>query len=173
MYYCHMESPVGPLLLAGEKDALQSISFPRGSRARSPEPGWRRDRGPFVAALEQLEAYFDGSLTDFDLALAPRGTPFQLSVWQQLRQIPYGTTISYGELARRIGRPSASRAVGAANGANPLSIVVPCHRVIGSSGKLTGFGGGLPTKAALLAHERQVAGTAGQQTAFPFLDQAV
>ncbi len=104
--------------------------------------------------MRQLEAYFAGELTDFSLALAPRGTPFQLSVWQALREIPYGATRSYGELARAIGRPKASRAVGAANGSNPLPIVVPCHRVIGSSGKLTGFGGGLEAKAILLSLEQ-------------------
>lgn len=173
MFYCHMESPIGALLLAGEEGALRLISFPEGSRARPPESGWKRDRGPFAASLAQLEDYFYGSLTEFDLPLAPKGTPFQLSVWRALRDIPYGTTISYGELARRIGKPTASRAVGAANGANPLPIVIPCHRVIGSTGKLTGFGGGLPTKAALLAHERTVAGAPGGQTAFPFLEEVV
>lgn len=120
-----------------------------------PRPDWRRDDRAFAAAREQLRAYLDGCLTTFDLPLAPRGTPFQLEVWRALTEIPAGETISYGELARRIGRPSASRAVGAANGANPLPVVVPCHRVIGANGTLTGFGGGLDTKRWLLALERR------------------
>ena len=162
MYYSHMDSPVGRLLLAGDERGISLISFPTGSRARAAEPGWRKDRGPFVEAERQLSAYFAGELTEFDLPLAPEGTPFQLSVWQALCRIPYGETVSYGAIADAIGRPSASRAVGAANGANPLPIVVPCHRVIGSTGKLTGFGGGLDTKAALLGLERAHAGTNGQ-----------
>ena len=104
--------------------------------------------------MRQLNAYFARELEDFDLPLAPPGTAFQLEVWAALRAIPYGETVTYGELARRIGRPRASRAVGAANGANPLPIVVPCHRVVGADGSLTGFGGGLPIKSALLALER-------------------
>ena len=154
MYYSHMDSPIGRLLLAGDEGGLRLISFPTGSRTRDVEPGWMENDAPFVEAKRQLAAYFAGELTEFDLPLAPEGTPFQLSVWQALRRIPYGKTVSYGAIAESIGRPSASRAVGAANGANPLPIVVPCHRVIGSTGKLTGFGGGLDTKAALLALEQ-------------------
>ena len=154
MYYSHMDSPIGRLLLAGDEGGLRLISFPTGSRTRDVEPGWMENDAPFVEAKRQLVAYFAGELTEFDLPLAPEGTPFQLSVWQALRRIPYGKTVSYGAIAESIGRPSASRAVGAANGANPLPIVVPCHRVIGSTGKLTGFGGGLDTKAALLALEQ-------------------
>ena len=154
MYYSHMDSPIGRLLLAGDEGGLRLISFPTGSRTRDVEPGWMENDAPFVEAKRQLAAYFAGELTEFDLPLAPQGTPFQLSVWRALRQIPYGKTVSYGAIAESIGRPSASRAVGAANGANPLPIVVPCHRVIGSTGKLTGFGGGLDTKAALLALEQ-------------------
>ena len=161
MDYCHMDSPVGRLLLAGDKSALRLISFPKGSKARQPEKGWRRNDAPFKEAVRQLTAYFAGDLTDFDLALAPEGTAFQHEVWHALRGIPYGETRSYGALAKSISRPKASRAVGAANGANPLSIVVPCHRVIGSTGKLTGFGGGIETKAVLLALERKVAGGQG------------
>lgn len=153
MYYSHMDSPIGRLLLAGDEGGLRLISFPTGSRTRSVEPGWTENETPFVETKRQLAAYFAGTLTEFDLPLAPQGTPFQLSVWRALRQIPYGETVSYGAIAEAIGRPNASRAVGAANGANPLPIVVPCHRVIGSTGKLTGFGGGLDTKAALLALE--------------------
>ncbi len=162
MYYNHMDSPIGRLLLAGDEDGISLISFPTGSRARAAETGWRKDPGPFVEAERQLGAYFAGELTEFDLPLAPRGTPFQLSVWRALCRIPYGETVSYGAIAQTIGRPSASRAVGAANGANPLPIVVPCHRVIGSTGKLTGFGGGLDTKAALLGLERSHTGSDGQ-----------
>ena len=154
MYYSHMDSPIGRLLLAGDEGGLRLISFPTGSRTRDVEPGWMENDAPFVEAKRQLVAYFAGELTEFNLPLAPEGTPFQLSVWQALRRIPYGKTVSYGAIAETIGRPSASRAVGAANGANPLPIVVPCHRVIGSTGKLTGFGGGLDTKAALLALEQ-------------------
>lgn len=153
MYYSHMDSPIGRLLLAGDETGLTLISFPEGSRARQAEPGWERRDAPFDTAKRQLGDYFQGRLTVFDLDLAPRGTPFQLKVWRTLQKIPYGKTTTYGALARRIGRPTASRAVGAANGANPLPIVIPCHRVIGSTGKLTGFGGGLPTKAALLKLE--------------------
>jgi methylated-DNA-[protein]-cysteine S-methyltransferase len=106
-------------------------------------------------AVRQLRAYFAGELQAFDLPLAPQGTPFQLAVWKHLCEIPYGETISYGELARRIGNPNASRAVGLANGSNPIPIVIPCHRVIGSNGKLTGYGGGLPIKDKLLGLERR------------------
>ena len=157
MYYTHMASPIGRLLLTGDDQGLTLIRLPGDSYAREPAPDWRADAGPFDAALDQLDAYFAGARTDFDLALAPRGTPFQHAVWDALRTIPYGETRSYGEIAGAIGRPTASRAVGAANGRNPLPIVVPCHRVIGSTGKLTGFGGGLETKAALLEFERSVA----------------
>jgi len=109
----------------------------------------------FNDTISQLDSYFAGGLKQFDLPLAPEGTPFQLKVWQRLCEIPYGETMSYGELARRIGNPNASRAVGLANGANPIPIVIPCHRVIGSNGKLTGYGGGLPIKEKLLALERR------------------
>jgi methylated-DNA-[protein]-cysteine S-methyltransferase len=119
-----------------------------------PDPGWREDAAPLTETVRQLQAYFAGDLETFNLSLAPEGTPFQIEVWQRLRDIPYGQTISYGELARRIGNPKASRAVGLANGSNPIPIVIPCHRVIGSNGKLTGYGGGLPIKEKLLALER-------------------
>ncbi|NNG04911.1 MAG: methylated-DNA--[protein]-cysteine S-methyltransferase [Inquilinus sp.] len=168
LYYSHMDSPIGRLLLAGDEDGIRLISFPTGSRTRAAEPGWVADAAPFGEAVRQLAAYFAGALHDFDLPLAPSGTPFQMAVWRELRRIPYGETISYGELARRIGRPAASRAVGAANGANPLPIVVPCHRVIGNTGRLTGFGGGLDTKAALLALERGAAAGKPRQSALPF-----
>ena len=151
--YTHLPSPVGPLLLAGDDEALHLISFPRGSKAREPLDGWRRDERPFRAAAAQLDAYFAGELKSFDLPLVFNGTDFQRQVWTALQAIPYGATSSYGALAAAIGRPAASRAVGAANGANPLPIVAPCHRVIGGSGALTGFGGGLDAKRFLLDHE--------------------
>ena len=157
VFYTHVESPVGPLLLAGSGESLLCISFPSGRGARRPKPGWTADAAPFREAARQLDAYFTGELTGFDLPLEPRGNPFQMAVWAELRRIPYGETASYGDIARRIGEPlSASRAVGAANGANPLPIVIPCHRVIGADNSLTGFGGGLATKRFLLDLEFRV-----------------
>jgi methylated-DNA-[protein]-cysteine S-methyltransferase len=153
-WFCEIASPVGRLLLSGGEDALTGISFRGGSRAAAFSSGWKHDRGPFREAIAQLEAYFAGERREFDLPLAPEGTPFQREVWKMLQRIPYGETLSYGELARRLGRPAgASRAVGAANGRNPIPIVIPCHRVIGSNGSLTGFGGGLVVKRRLLALE--------------------
>ena len=151
--YTYLESPIGPLLLAGDGVRLAKVGFPNGKGRLAPLEDWRRDDSQFGEARAQLAAYFAGELRDFDLDLTPAGTPFQLAVWQALADIPFGVTISYGELASRLGRPSASRAVGAANGANPIPIIVPCHRVIGASGALTGFGGGIDTKRWLLAHE--------------------
>ena len=150
-----LETPIGDLFVAGDDHGLRHIRFSRQSRKTTPEAGWRRDDTALRPAAEQLEAYFAGDLREFDLALAPEGTEFQLSVWGALAEIPYGETISYGQLASRIGRPRASRAVGAANGANPLPIVLPCHRVIGSNGALVGFGGGLDIKEALLETEHR------------------
>lgn len=154
MRYTWHASPIGALLLAGEGDALALLGFPSGSMARTPAPDWRRDDTAFAEARTQLAAYFGAELHDFDLSLAPRGTAFQLQVWQALRAIPYGETCSYAALATAIGKPTAVRAVGHANGRNPLPIIVPCHRVIGRDGSLTGFGGGLPAKSFLLALER-------------------
>lgn len=162
--YAHMESPVGALLLARDDEGLRVISFPSGHKARAPEPGWQKtDIAEFDDTTSQLTAYFDGETTEFDLPLKPEGTPFQMAVWEALQDIPYGETISYGELAKRIGKPSASRAVGAANGANPLPIVIPCHRVIGADNSLTGFGGGVDIKEFLLEHEWAVKPPAGHQ----------
>lgn len=151
--YTFVASPVGDLLLAGDAEALCLIGFPSGSRAKRPDAAWRRDAAPFREATRQLDAYFAGELTRFDLPLRFCGTAFQESVWRALIDIPYGETATYADIARRIGRPTAMRAVGAANGANPLPIVAPCHRVIGADGSLTGFGGGLPTKKFLLRLE--------------------
>ncbi len=165
--YSYLESPVGRLLLAGDADGLTLISFPAGRRPKEPAAGWIRDERVLAAAIEQLTAYFAGDLREFTLPLRASGTAFQESVWSALRAIPFGATISYGELAHRIGQPSAARAVGAANGANPLPIVVPCHRVIGADRSLTGFGGGLETKRFLLAHEaRLTPGSARQADLF-------
>jgi methylated-DNA-[protein]-cysteine S-methyltransferase len=155
--YTYVESPVGRLLLAGDPQGLALVRFPGERGAVRPLAEWRRDEGIFAAAIAQLEEYFAGERREFSLPLQPVGTPFQKAVWAALRTIPYGATISYGELARRIGQPSAARAVGAANGANPLPIIVPCHRVIGADRSLTGFGGGLETKRFLLALEARVA----------------
>ena len=154
MKYTYMDSPVGRLLLAGDEDSLRLVGFPEGKMVIQPKPDWIESGKTFHQAVRQLRAYFARELRDFDLPLAPDGTPFQRSVWNRLREIPYGETISYGELAKRVGNPKASRAVGMANGCNPLPIVVPCHRVIGSNGKLTGFGGGIAAKRLLLDLER-------------------
>ena len=155
MYYCYMESPIGELLLAGESDALAMIGFPKGAMRRDPGPDWIYNEKPFAEARRQLDEYFSGERRDFDLPLRLEGSEFQVSVLNALQKIPYGETVSYGEIAKRIGRPKAVRAVGAANGRNPIPIVVPCHRVIGSTGDLTGFGGGLDTKEALLRLEAE------------------
>ena len=153
MYYCYLETPIGDLLLAGDENALSLVGFPEGSMRRDPEPDWIFSDKPFAAVREQLTAYFAGERKSFDLQLNPVGTEFQLQVLDELQKIPYGITVSYGDIAKRIGRPKAVRAVGAANGRNPIPIIIPCHRVIGSTGKLTGFGGGIPTKKALLKLE--------------------
>lgn len=155
MYYCYLHTPIGELLLAGENNTLSMIGFPKGKMRRDPEPDWIYNEQPLEKARQQLEEYFAGTRKDFDLPVVLNGTEFQLNVLQALQKIPYGETVSYGEIARRIGRPKAVRAVGAANGRNPIPIVVPCHRVIGSSGDLTGFGGGLDTKEALLRLEAE------------------
>jgi methylated-DNA-[protein]-cysteine S-methyltransferase len=141
-----LETPIGPLRLSAEGDHLSRVEFAASADARSSEP-------VLLEAEAQLHAYFAGELRRFDLPLAPRGTAFQLSVWDALLEIPYGATTSYSELAAAIGRPSACRAVGAANGRNPLAVIVPCHRVIGAAGALTGYGGGLERKRMLLALE--------------------
>ena len=150
MKYWETSTPIGGLLLTGDGNALSGISFQNGLHPAAIPESWRRTEEPFRDAIAQLAAYFAGRLRCFDLALAPEGTPFQREVWSALTEIPYGQTVSYSELARRIGRPAATRAVGAANGRNPLPIVVPCHRVIGANGSLTGFGGGISIKRRLL-----------------------
>jgi len=155
MYYCYLDTPIGELLLAGDDDALCLVGFPEGSMRKDPEPDWIYNEKPFAVARQQLTEYFAGERRDFDLPLKLNGTEFQMSVLRALQQIPYGETTSYADIAERIGRPKAVRAVGAANGRNPIPIIVPCHRVIGSHGELTGFGGGLDTKEALLRLEAE------------------
>ena len=155
MYYCYVDTPIGELLLAGSNDALHLIGFPKGSMRRDPEPDWIFKEEPFEDIRRQLQEYFDGKRREFDVTLSLEGTEFQRRVWAALREIPYGETVSYGDIARRIDNPRAVRAVGAANGRNPIPIIVPCHRVIGSHGDLTGFGGGLDTKEALLRLEAE------------------
>ena len=152
MIHATVESPIGPLTLTAREGRLTGLHMgpPRELGLAAPESP---DAPPLPDARAQLEQYFAGALTEFDLPLAPQGTPFQLRVWQELRRIPYGQSVSYGELARRIGRPGAARAVGLANGRNPIAMVVPCHRVIGADGSLTGFGGGIERKRALLELE--------------------
>ena len=153
MYYCYFESPLGKLLLKGN-ELLEGLHFPTGKTRIEPEKDWIYKKELFLEAIDQLGAYFKGERKRFDLKLNVQGTDFQKTVWQELVKIPYGETIAYGELAQRIGNPRACRAVGMANGKNPISIIVPCHRVIGKNGSLTGFGGGLEAKKNLLEFEK-------------------
>jgi methylated-DNA-[protein]-cysteine S-methyltransferase len=152
--YARLPSPVGELLATLDAEGrLCGLRFPGHRGAPEVADAWRRDESALSPVAEQLAAYFAGELRRFTLPLAPVGTPFQQQVWAALREIPFGATAGYGELARRLGRPGAARAVGLANARNPISIVVPCHRVVGSSGALTGYAGGLGRKAQLLDHE--------------------
>ncbi|HET9316902.1 MAG TPA: methylated-DNA--[protein]-cysteine S-methyltransferase [Vicinamibacteria bacterium] len=154
MRFTTIDSPVGPLRLVADDAGLRRLEFRKG-RSFEPAPeDWREDPRALAPVARQLQEYFTGRRKVFDLDLAPEGTEFQRRVWERLLEIPYGETISYGTLARRVGNPSASRAVGLANGRNPIAIIIPCHRVIGSNGTLTGYGGGLPTKEKLLELER-------------------
>jgi methylated-DNA-[protein]-cysteine S-methyltransferase len=152
--FTQIESPIGRLLLTSDGTALTGLYMEPHRKAGSME-GWTQDATvlPLAAAVRQLNEYFAGRRREFDLPLRLHGTVFQTRVWHELAAIPYGQTWSYGQLARRINQPSASRAVGLANGRNPISILVPCHRVIGADGSLTGYGGGLERKRWLLAHE--------------------
>jgi methylated-DNA-[protein]-cysteine S-methyltransferase len=148
-----MDSPIGKLFLAGDRDGLKHIDFPKEKRPANPGPDWMEMPAFFTSAVSELREYFAGKRQQFTIEIKPEGTDFQQSVWQTLREVPYGKTVSYGELAKRVGNPKASRAVGAANGANPIPIIIPCHRVIGTSGDLIGFGGGLDVKQFLLELE--------------------
>ena len=159
-------TPIGLLLLVGERDAagntrLAGIYMERHRHGRGVDPSWAEDAAALEEVARQLDGYFDGSRTTFDLPLAPAGTPFQRRVWDELARIPWGTTVTYGELAARAGHPGAARAVGAAVGRNPISIVVPCHRVVGADGTLTGYAGGVARKAFLLALEGAVVAAVG------------
>ena len=149
-------SPVGPLLLVGGPRGLRGLYFAQHRHAPTPDATWRVDDEAFDDVRAQLDAYFAGARRGFDLSVDPAGTPFQRRVWDALRTLPYGTTTTYGALATWIGAPSAARAVGLANGRNPLSVIVPCHRVVGADGSLTGYGGGLTRKKFLLEHEHRV-----------------
>lgn len=153
LYYSHIDSPVGQLLVAGDAAALHFLSFPTGHKSFGPRPDWQPSDVPFKEVRRQIDAYFAGKLHSFSLPLHLSGSDFQISVWRYLAGIPFGQTRSYGQIAATLGKPQASRAVGAANGNNPLPIILPCHRVIGATGALTGFGGGIATKAYLLRHE--------------------
>jgi methylated-DNA-[protein]-cysteine S-methyltransferase len=152
--YRTLESPVGTLTVAGDGTVVTDLRMTDQTHEPVGRASWRHDPTAFVDAVEQLHAYFDGELTRFDLALRMEGSGFQRSVWDALGEIPYGETTSYGEIARRVGKPGAARAVGLANGQNPIAIIVPCHRVIGADGSLTGYGGGLDRKVTLLELER-------------------
>ena len=151
--YTWTDSPLGGILLEGDELGLSRLKINTKDRPVAPDTDAVEDADIFRDAVEQLRAYFAGDLQNFDLQLNPQGTSFQQRAWLELRKIPFGQTITYGEQARRLGDPNACRAVGAANGQNPIGIIVPCHRVIGSTGKLTGFAGGLDAKAWLLNHE--------------------
>lgn len=159
--YRYYNSQIGPILLQGDEQSLSQLGLPSERAPARPASDERESVSAFAEVCRQLDGYFDGSLTCFSLPLAPAGTTFQSAVWEALLDIAYGETCSYGEIARALGRPGASRAVGAANGANPIPIIIPCHRVIGAGGQLTGFGGGLATKRWLLDHER------GELSLFP------
>jgi methylated-DNA-[protein]-cysteine S-methyltransferase len=156
LLYTTTPSPIGELLLIGDGHSLHGLHMLGAPRPRRIDAGWSRDEGPFAEAIEQLEEYFAGRRTQFELPLQLRGNPLELRVWHALQEIPYGETTSYGELARRIGHPDGARAVGLANGRNPIAVIVPCHRVIGATGKLVGYGGGLERKRLLLELESGV-----------------
>ena len=162
MKYTYVDSPIGPLLLTGYEDVLTGLHFSTGSKATGPHEQWERQDDVFKKPAKQLQEYFDGKRKVFDLELKPDGTNFQKDVWSALLTIPFGETCSYKDIAIQIGRPKAVRAVGTANGSNRIALIIPCHRVIGSDGSLTGFGGGLPTKQHLLEHEVRHSGLFSQ-----------
>jgi O-6-methylguanine DNA methyltransferase len=151
--YSYLPSPLGPILLVGTDDALEGLYLVDHGSVPEPSRSWRADDGALAGTRTELDEYFAGDRTAFEVPVRPAGTSFQQEVWQALCDIPYGQTLGYGELAATIGRPSAFRAVGAANGSNPISIIIPCHRVIGANGTLTGYGWGVDQKAWLLTHE--------------------
>jgi methylated-DNA-[protein]-cysteine S-methyltransferase len=151
-----MDSPIGKLFLAGNREGLKYLHFPREKKPVDPDPDWIETPAFFTSAVAELKEYFAGNRRHFSVDIKPEGTDFQLNVWRVLQKVPYGETVSYGELAKQVGNPKASRAVGAANGANPIPIIIPCHRVIGANGELTGFGGGLEVKKYLLELENAI-----------------
>lgn len=152
--YCYYDSPIGRMLLVGSEGLLEELHFPNSTDTLQVPREWTRDEAGFAEPLRQLNEYFAGERQEFDLKLAPKGTPFQRQVWQELCKIPFGETASYQAIAERLGKPKACRAVGMANGRNPVPIIIPCHRIIGKNGTLTGFGGGLTVKQQLLDLER-------------------
>ena len=153
--YTYAASPIGDLLIVGDGTRVEGLYFPEHRRGPNVTAGWKRDDTAFAEVRQQLAAYFASRLRHFEADLAPSGTVFQQQVWSALRAIPFGATMTYGDLARSIGRPAAARAVGAAVARNPISIIVPCHRVVGSSGAMTGFAGGVPRKQRLLSLEQE------------------
>ena len=153
MWYNIFPSAFGEILVVGDDQAIEILNFQNSTSPHPVDPAWRRDTALFGETRQELEAYFAGELQEFSMSVAPRGTEFQREVWQALREIPYGKLATYRDIAQRIRRPNAVRAVGAANGANPVAVVVPCHRVIGSNGTLTGYAGGLEIKERLLQLE--------------------
>jgi methylated-DNA-[protein]-cysteine S-methyltransferase len=158
LYYTRIESPLGELLAIGDGEGLTDLYLPTGRHSVQTPAGATHDDAALADVETQLGEYFAGTRQRFELRLAPRGTPFQLRAWLALREIPYGETASYGKQAVALGQPRAVRAVGLANGRNPISIIVPCHRVIGADGSMTGYGGGIEAKRWLLAHEARHAG---------------
>ena len=158
MIYTTFDSPIGPLLIAGDGEMVHGLYMQDGRKPFRPRATWQRDDEAFADARAQLDEYFAGERREFDVPIALNGSDYQLRVWRALREIPYGETTSYGALAKKIGDPTGARAVGWANGSNRIAIIVPCHRVIGASGKLTGYGGGIDRKMWLLEHESTVCG---------------
>jgi methylated-DNA-[protein]-cysteine S-methyltransferase len=151
--YTTVESPIGELLLLGDESSLHGLYMQEGRKPRKVASHWLRAAAPFEGVQSQLEEYFAGERSEFDVDLTMQGNPFEQRVWSALREIPYGETTSYGEIAKRIGSPTAARAVGLANGRNPVAVIMPCHRVIGADGGLTGYGGGIERKRLLLELE--------------------
>src|SRR5258708_6298593 len=154
IYYSYIDCPLGRMFVQGDGEFVTGLLMPQHKGWRGPDASWRQSDRSFTAVRAQLAEYFAGERQQFDVPLKLAGTPFQQRVWQELVRIPFGTTITYGQLAQRVGKPTASRAVGHANGRNLISIIVPCHRVIGGDGKLTGYAGGVDKKRWLLAWER-------------------
>ncbi len=164
--YTFFESPLGRMLVQGDGESVTGLFMPNHKGLPGLKASWRQTDAPFAAVRAQLAEYFAGTRQEFALPLKPGGTPFQQQVWQELQRIPFAQTISYAELARRVGKPAAARAVGHANSRNPISIIVPCHRVIGASGRLTGYAGGMDKKEWLLAWERRAAGVMEREGEF-------